>query len=140
MQQIEIGQMVFLRDGEVGVGAVRDIRNDGDELVINIENGGDFVLPASVVRDVHSGKVMLDVDKLPDDVRNALRHPHDNELQTSTYAGSRCAGGGVHYGAWIHHRVVYGIIQAERAKRGVAEITYLSNHSRSPSCLRFAPP
>ncbi|MDO7932551.1 hypothetical protein Q6A26_08850 [Xanthomonas euvesicatoria pv. eucalypti] len=93
MQQVEIGQMVFLRDGEVGVGAVRDIRNDGDELVINIENGGDFVLPASVVRDVHSGKVMLDVDKLPDDVRNALRHPHDNELQTSTYAASKTQDG-----------------------------------------------
>ncbi|WP_372359622.1 hypothetical protein [Xanthomonas axonopodis] len=93
MQQIEIGQMVFLRDGEVGVGAVRDIRNDGDKLVINIENGGDFVLPASVVRDVHSGKVMLDVDKLPDDVRNALRHPHDNELQTSTYAASNTQDG-----------------------------------------------
>lgn len=61
MQQIEIGQMVFLRDGEVGVGAVREVRKDGAELVINIENGGDFVLPASVVRDVHSGKVMLDV-------------------------------------------------------------------------------
>ncbi|MGV7204777.1 hypothetical protein ACDI35_12500 [Xanthomonas axonopodis pv. cajani] len=93
MQQIEIGQMVFLRDGEVGVGAIRDIRNEGAELVINIENGGDFVLPASVVRDVHSGKVMLDVDKLPDDVRNALRHPHDNELQTSAYAASNMQDG-----------------------------------------------
>ncbi|MCC4604893.1 hypothetical protein HG421_09515 [Xanthomonas campestris pv. badrii] len=88
MQTIEIGQMVFLRDGEVGVGAVRDIRNDGAELVINIENGGDFVLPASAVRDVHSGKVMLDVDALPEAVRQALRHPHDNELRTSTYAAS----------------------------------------------------
>ncbi|MCC8627365.1 hypothetical protein [Xanthomonas vesicatoria] len=88
MQQIEIGQMVFLRDGEVGVGAVRDILNDGAELVINIENGGDFVLPASAVRDVHSGKVLLDVDRLPEDVRNALRHVHDSELQTSTYAAS----------------------------------------------------
>ncbi|KQQ75525.1 hypothetical protein ASF73_06875 [Xanthomonas sp. Leaf131] len=88
MQQIEIGQMVFLRDGEVGVGAVRDILNDGAELVINIENGGDFVLPRAVVRDVHSGKVMLDVDQLPEEVRNALRHPHDNELRTSTYAAS----------------------------------------------------
>ncbi|PPU46093.1 hypothetical protein XarbCFBP7697_10125 [Xanthomonas arboricola] len=88
MQQIEIGQMVFLRDGKVGVGAVREVRKDGAELVINIENGGDFVLPASVVRDVHSGKVMLDVEQLPEDVRNALRHPHDNELPTSTYAAS----------------------------------------------------
>ncbi|AZR23108.1 hypothetical protein [Xanthomonas vasicola] len=88
MQQLEIGQMVFLCDGAVGVGAIRDIRNEGGELVINIENGGDFVLPASVVRDVHSGKVMLDVDQLPDEVRNALRHLHDSELQTSTYAAS----------------------------------------------------
>ncbi|MBB5863418.1 hypothetical protein [Xanthomonas sp. 3058] len=88
MQRIEIGQMVFLRDGEVGVGAIRDIRNDGAELVINIENGGDFILPASVVRDVHLCKVMLDVDTLPEAVRDALRHPHDNELRTSTYAAS----------------------------------------------------
>lgn len=88
MQQIEIGQMVFVRDGEVGVGAIREVRKDGAELVINIENGGDFVLPATVVRDVHSGKVMLDVEQLPEDVRHALRHPHDNELPTSTYAAS----------------------------------------------------
>ncbi|PPV06403.1 hypothetical protein XBLMG947_2371 [Xanthomonas bromi] len=88
MQQLEIGQMVFLRDGEVDVGAIREIRNDGTELVIHIENGGDFVLPASVVRDVHSGKVMLEVDQRPDEVRNAFRHPHDSELQTSTYAAS----------------------------------------------------
>ncbi|PPU07624.1 hypothetical protein [Xanthomonas arboricola] len=88
MQQIEIGQMVFVRDGEVGVGAIREVRKDGAELVISIENGGDFVLPATVVRDVHSGKVMLDVEQLPEDVRHALRHPHDNELPTSTYAAS----------------------------------------------------
>lgn len=46
------------------------------------------MLPVSVVRDVHSGKVMLDVDQLPEEVRNALRHPHDNELRTSRYAAS----------------------------------------------------
>lgn len=65
MQQIEVGQMVFLRDGEVGVGAVREVRSNGAELVINIENGGDFTVATSVVRDVHSGKVMLDVEQLP---------------------------------------------------------------------------
>ncbi|OCG99058.1 hypothetical protein LMG933_12255, partial [Xanthomonas euvesicatoria] len=27
------------------------------------------------------------------DVRNALRHPHDNELQTSTYAASNTQDG-----------------------------------------------
>ncbi|AXQ09189.1 hypothetical protein [Xanthomonas oryzae] len=79
---------MFLRDGEVGVGAIRDIRNGGDELLITTENGGDFVLPVSVVCDVHWGKVMLDVDQLPDDVRNALRHSHGSELRTNTHAAS----------------------------------------------------
>ncbi|AAY48916.1 conserved hypothetical protein [Xanthomonas campestris pv. campestris str. 8004] len=88
MQQIEVGQMVFLRDGEVGVGAVREVRSNGAELVINIENGGDVTVATSVVRDVHSGKVMLDVEQLPESVRAALRKPHENELPTSTYAAS----------------------------------------------------
>ncbi|WDK30003.1 hypothetical protein [Xanthomonas campestris] len=88
MQQVEVGQMVFLRDGEVGVGAVREVRSNGAELVINIENGGDFTVATSVVRDVHSGKVMLDVEQLPEAVRDALRKPHENELPTSTYAAS----------------------------------------------------
>ncbi|UNE61277.1 hypothetical protein [Xanthomonas oryzae] len=79
---------MFLRDGEVGVGAIGDIRNGGDELLITIENGGDFVLPVPVVCDVHWGKVMLDVDQLPDHVRNALRHSHGSELRTSTHAAS----------------------------------------------------
>ncbi|KAB7764894.1 hypothetical protein [Xanthomonas maliensis] len=93
MQQIEVGQMVFLRDGDVGVGAIREVRDGGDALVINIENGGDFAVPVSVVRSVHSGKVLLDADRLPDAMREALRHPHANELPTSTYAAARADDG-----------------------------------------------
>ncbi|MEE7548387.1 hypothetical protein HF319_16340 [Xanthomonas sp. Kuri4-1] len=80
--------MIFLADGELGVGAVRDVLPDSAELVINIQNGGDFTIPASAVRDVHSGKVLLDADALPEPVREALRHPHDNEFHGSTYAAA----------------------------------------------------
>ncbi|GAB1595709.1 hypothetical protein [Lysobacter claricitrinus] len=76
-ERIEVGQMVFVVDGGVGVGAVRETRRD--EFVINIQNAGDFVLPVSAVRDVHSGKVLLDLQRLDDNVLEALRHVHDAE-------------------------------------------------------------
>lgn len=71
--------MVFVADGELGVGAVRQVRPDTGELIVNVENGGDFAIPAAAVRDVHSGKVVLDVEHLPQAMRKALHHPHDAE-------------------------------------------------------------
>lgn len=78
-EPIEPGYMVFVADGQVGVGAVREVHADSRELVVNIENGGDFTLPAESVRDVHEGKVILDMDHLPKALRQALKHPHDAE-------------------------------------------------------------
>ena len=78
-QPIEPGYMVFVADDQLGVGAVREVHADSRELVVNIENGGDFTLPAAAIRDVHEGKVILDVDHLPQDMRRALEHPHDAE-------------------------------------------------------------
>ncbi|TZF91561.1 hypothetical protein FW784_01350 [Lysobacter lacus] len=69
--------MVFVADGSVGVGAVRETRQDA--IVINIQNAGDFVLPLDAVRDVHSGKVVLDIARLAPEVIEALRHVHDAE-------------------------------------------------------------
>lgn len=76
-ERIEVGQMVFVADGSVGVGAVRETRER--EFVVNIQNAGDFVLPLEAVRDVHSGKVVLDLDRLAPEVVEALRHVHDAE-------------------------------------------------------------
>ena len=76
-EQIEVGQMVFVADGSVGVGAVRETRRT--EFVVNIQNAGDFVLPLEAVRDVHSGKVVLDMSRLAPDVVEALRHVHEAE-------------------------------------------------------------
>ena len=59
-QKVEEGFMVFVADGELGIGAVREVIDGGDQLVINIQNGGDFTIPRSAVRDVHSA-VILDV-------------------------------------------------------------------------------
>ena len=83
-ERIEVGPMVFVADGSVGVGAVRETRRD--EVVVNIQNAGDFVLPMSAVRDVHSGKVVLALDRLAPDVLEALRHVHDAELPEFTVA------------------------------------------------------
>ena len=76
---IEVGYQVFLKDGGDEVGAVRDVRFKTHEIVINIENAGDFVIHGTAVRAVHSQKVILDGAKLPNDVKAALRHAHDAE-------------------------------------------------------------
>ena len=87
-EPIEPGFMVFVADGELGVGAVREVHADSQELVVNVENGGDFTLSAAAIRDVHEGKVILDLDHLPQGMRQALKHPHDAEYPDSVYAAS----------------------------------------------------
>ncbi len=78
-EQIQVGHMVFVADGEDGVGSVREIRHDRAELLIYIENAGDFVLPLSAVQDVHSDKVILNLERLDIRVRDAIRHARDSE-------------------------------------------------------------
>lgn len=78
-EQINEGFMVFVSDGAEGIGSVRQIRHGLPELVVYIENGGDFVIPLSAVKAVHSDKVVLDFDRLDLRVRNAIRHARDSE-------------------------------------------------------------
>lgn len=78
-EQISEGLMVFVSDGDEGIGSVREIRHGLPELLIYIENAGDFVIPLSAVKAVHSGKVILDGDRLELRVRNAIRHARDSE-------------------------------------------------------------
>ena len=79
-QAIEPGFMVFLADGHDAAGAVRDVKGTA-HLVINIENGGDFVVAADAVRDVHDDKVILDYERLPAPMQEALRHLHEAEYR-----------------------------------------------------------
>jgi hypothetical protein len=68
---------VFLHDGDVAIGAVRGM--SGNDLIINIENAGDFTLPRCVVQDVHEHKVILDARKLDSRVLAAIGKAHSAE-------------------------------------------------------------
>ena len=79
-EAIEVDYQVFVADGGEEVGAVRQVAPDGQpELVIYVENAGDFVVPFTAVKAVHSQKVILDCDKLESRLRRAIGHAHDAE-------------------------------------------------------------
>jgi hypothetical protein len=77
---IEVGFQTFVSDGEVAFGAVREVAPEGrPELVIYVENAGDFVVPLDAVDAVHAKKVILNRAKLDRDLRRAIGHAHDAE-------------------------------------------------------------
>jgi hypothetical protein len=77
---IEIGYQVFTRDGGEEVGAVRQVvPNDRPEIVVYIENTGDYTIPLSAVTAVHSQKVIVDLDKLDPRIQVAISRAHDAE-------------------------------------------------------------
>jgi hypothetical protein len=79
-EAIEVGFQTFVSDGEPAFGAVRQVAPHGrPELVIYVENAGDFVVPLSAVEAVHAQKVILNRDKLHRDLQIAIGHAHDAE-------------------------------------------------------------
>ena len=80
LPMIEVGYHVFPQDGDEEVGAVREVAPGGrPELVVDIENAGDFVIPLDAVTDVVEEKVIVDPKKLPERVVQAMQHAHDAE-------------------------------------------------------------
>ena len=79
-EAIEIGYQAFVSDGGEEFGAVRAVSPNGrPELVIYVENAGDFVVPLAAVESVHSQKVILNCAKLDPRLRQAIGHAHDAE-------------------------------------------------------------
>ncbi|WP_130620331.1 hypothetical protein [Dyella amyloliquefaciens] len=78
-ESIEEGSLVFVADGEDGVGAVRRLLPEENAIVVYIENSGDFLIPAHGVRTVHAGKVILDTDHLPRPVLEAISRARKSE-------------------------------------------------------------
>ena len=77
MEQIEEDFEVYVHDGDVGFGAVREVRPGGrTEIVIYVENAGDFTVPLSAVREVHDEKVVLDCAKIDRRLKEAIGHAH----------------------------------------------------------------
>ncbi|MFT3775329.1 MAG: hypothetical protein QM820_59025 [Minicystis sp.] len=77
---IEVGYQVFTKDGGEEFGAVRQVIPGGrPEIVVYVENTGDFVIPLAAVAAVHSQKVIVDVEHLDERIRVAIGHAHDAE-------------------------------------------------------------
>lgn len=78
--RIEEGFQVFVHDGDVAFGAVRQVSPDGKgQIVVYVENAGDFTVPLAAVRDVHDGKVVLDCARIGRDLKEAIGHAHAAE-------------------------------------------------------------
>ena len=79
-ERIEVGYQAFVSDGGEEFGAVRQVSPNGwPELVIYVENAGDFTVPLDAVESVHSGKVIFNCAKLDRRLRQAIGHAHDAE-------------------------------------------------------------
>jgi hypothetical protein len=79
-EKIEVGFQTFVSDSSEEFGAVRAISPHGrPELVIYVENAGDFTVPLGAVESVHSGKVIFNCARLDRRLREAIGHAHDAE-------------------------------------------------------------
>jgi len=79
-EPISEGFDVFVHDGEKAFGAVRQVSPNGrPEIVIYVENAGDFTVPITAVKTVDSGKVILQCGKLDLRLRQAIGHAHESE-------------------------------------------------------------
>jgi len=76
-EKIREGFDVFTHDGEHQFGAVRKVR--ANEIVIYVENAGDFTVPMSAVKDAYSEKVILDSGRLDTKLKDAIRRAHSGE-------------------------------------------------------------
>ena len=76
-ETIREGFDVFLHDGGKSFGAVRQVRKT--ELVVYVENAGDFEVPFSAVKDAEAEKVILDSGKIDAKLKEAIRRAHSGE-------------------------------------------------------------
>jgi hypothetical protein len=77
MEEIQEGFDVFVHDGDKAFGAVRQVRHNA--ILVYIENGGDFEVALSAVKDVHDEKVVLDSARLDASLTEAIRRAHTGE-------------------------------------------------------------
>jgi hypothetical protein len=77
---IQVGYQVFAKEGGEEFGAVRDVvRGHRPQIVVYVENAGDFVVLPQAIKAVHDQKVILDLAAVDVGLRNAITHAHDKE-------------------------------------------------------------
>lgn len=78
--KIQEGFEVFLSDHDKAFGAVRQVAPQGrQEIVVYVENAGDFYISMDAIEGVHAQKVILTRAKLDKKLRQAIAHAHDAE-------------------------------------------------------------
>jgi hypothetical protein len=82
-EKIQTGFDVFLHDGDKAFGAVRGVSPHGrSEIVIYVENAGDFVVPFAAIHAVQADKVLLDGGKIDKALKAAIANAHRGEDPT----------------------------------------------------------
>lgn len=77
---IDEGFEVFPAEGGRAFGAVRKVTPRGRaELVVYVENAGDFTVPFSAIERVEIQKVIVDTKRLDPRLQAAIGHAHDAE-------------------------------------------------------------
>jgi hypothetical protein len=77
---VNVGDQVYLEDGGEEIGAVRDVYEERRELLVYVENAGEFTISWDAVRATHSQKVLLDPARLDAKLKEAIQHAHDAEV------------------------------------------------------------
>jgi hypothetical protein len=77
LKRLEVGDMVFIAEGEEGIGAVRAVHSD--KFVLFVENAGEFDIPGVAIARIHDRKVMINPSKLSPRLLEAIGHAHDSE-------------------------------------------------------------
>ena len=80
LQVVKPGYQLFVDDDIEDCGAVREVAPEGrDEVVVYVENGGEFVVPVRAIRASHDQKLILDSAELEPHILDAIAHAHDSE-------------------------------------------------------------
>lgn len=80
LEKISPDDQVFVKEGSIAIGSVR--RVSAEHITIYIEAFGEQRIAPDEIAAAHDGKVVLALDRLPDDVRQAASHAHDAEDKT----------------------------------------------------------
>jgi hypothetical protein len=74
---VAVGDQVFLDGNNEEIGAVRQVMPD--QVIVYVENAGDFIVRGPHVKAAHPGKLVLDPNQAEPELLAAARAAHERE-------------------------------------------------------------